>query len=674
MKKCVLAALVAFVASGQINYQFSDGGRKTAYQLSGNEVFSRAGAPVSGSLSDSAWGGGTIHVLRPTTGMKKIRTASTANRNGLAPVFYNRGELPSTEALAAMPASQRLQRMEVARRLMTAKLLVKSGAGRYDELAATNPTGKEQSALNGWTLVSYADAFAALDAADWMIAQGGWEFTPVFAKELHVRQALKRQVNDPLYPSQWHLDPAAPRNLNMQDTWDSVTGKGINVAVVDDGLEVAHEDLTASTYPISSGYNRNFKEDGAPNDPTPLVAKDNHGTNCAGLIAATGFNGIGLTGLAPESMMMGLRLIGGATAEDAEATAMAWQPEGMIVHVSSNSWGAADDAKADGRDSAMKKAAMEKAATQNRGGLGTVIVISAGNGRSDGDDSSYDEFSSSPFAIAVGAVGNDGKQSSYSESGLNLAISAFGGEFQPPNVMWTTNNSGDEAFQLKQKGFPSTQAPVNYTDAFNGTSSAAPQISGTVALMLEANPKLGYRDVKEILLKTATREGLTPGDEGDKFTKNAGGFSFSRAFGAGLVNVAGAVAAAREWNNLGLLTTTEASAEGGAIGDDGKPATVSLDLGSAAIRVEHVQITVNVKHGKRGDVGFAIVSPSGTVTIANNRVPDDAADFTDYTFTSPHFWGEPAAGVWKVSAIDVNANGVSGILVNAKIKVYGTAQ
>lgn len=674
MKRFLVAAFAALTAMGQTEYSFSDGGRKTTYQLSTDEVFTTKGAGVRNVLRQAAWGDGVVSVMRSATAMNSIRESKVADRKGMAPVFYNRGELPPPEVLAAMPESQRLQRMEVARRTMTAKLLVKAGEARYGELTSTKPSGMERSALNGWTLVSYADPFAALDAADWMVAQGGWEFTPVFARVLKVRQALQRPVNDPLYPNQWHLDGAAPRNLNMKDTWDTVTGKGINIAVVDDGLEVAHEDLSTSVYPLASGYHRNFKSDGEPNDPTPLAAKDNHGTNCAGLIGATGFNSIGLTGVAPESMMMGLRLIGGTTAEDAESTAMGWQPEGLIVHISSNSWGAADDAKADGRDSALKKAAMEKSATQNRDGLGTVIVVSAGNGRSDGDDSSYDEFSSSPFAMAVGAVGNDGTQSSYSESGLNLAISAFGGEYQPPNVMWTTNNTGDEAFGLKNTNFPSTTAPVNYTDAFNGTSSAAPQVSGAIALMLEANPRLGYRDVKEILLKTASREGLKPGNEGETFTANGGGFTFSRAFGAGILNVADAVTAAKDWVNLGPLVTAEASAEGGAIADDGTPSTVELDLQSASIRVEHVEITVTVKHANRGDVGFAIVSPGGMTTFANNRPPDDAADFTDYTFTSPHFWGESAAGVWKVSAIDARANEVTGNLVSVKIKVYGTAQ
>ena len=655
---------------GQADYTFSDGGKKTVYQLSANEVFS-AGDAVQSAKSSSEWGGGKVYAMGSPSAVKKLR-GSRSNRGSAVPVFYSKSDLPSAEKLAAMTSPERAQRMQQARRLMTAKLLVHMVDTRYSELSATKPTGREKSLLEGWMLVTYADAFSALDAADWMNKQGGWEFTPVFARVYEKRQALKRTVSDPLYAKQWHLGNTA-LNLNMGNTWDSFTGKGINITVVDDGLEIKHEDLSASSYPLESGYHRNFNE-GPVADPSPLKASESHGTKCAGLAAATGFNGIGVAGVAPESMMMGLRLIAGATAEDAEATALSWQPEGLITHVSSNSWGAADDGKATGRDSALKKAGMEAAVTKNRGGLGTVILIAAGNGRDAGDDSSYDEFSSSRFAISVGAIGRDGVQSSYSENGLNVAIAAFGGEFQPPNVMWTTNNSGDEAFQAKAKDFPDTTAPVNYTDSMNGTSAATPEVSGAVALMLQANPGLGYRDVKEILIKTANKDGLTGSDKSG-FVKNNGGFSFSHSFGAGLVNVAGAVAAAQGWANLGAVVTAEATnSTGVAIADDGTPAVLTLDLTGAKVRVEHVEVTVTVKHAIRGDVGFIIESPSGMTAIANNRPPDDGSDFTDYTFVTPRFWGETSSGTWRVAALDVKKNGTSGQFVSVKLKAYGTSQ
>jgi len=255
-----------------------------------------------------------------------------------------------------------------------------------------------------------------------------------------------------------------------------------------------------------------------------------------------------------------------------------------------------------------------------------------------------------------------------------VAIAAFGGEFQPPAVLWSTNVSGEEAFANKVKNYPSTEAPINYTDTANGTSSAAPQISGAAALLLELNPKLGYRDVKEILMKSAKTEGL---EGNDGFQKNAAGFSFSHAFGAGLLNVYGALELASKWVNLGELLKTEYTFVGpNDIADDGTPLVMELNFKEAAdkLRVEHVELTVNVKHKNRGDLQFTIESPSGFRALALPRKPDDNADFTGYVFTSPRFWGESAQGVWKVSITDKVANEAAGSLTNAKLTVYGTAQ
>lgn len=666
----LLATLVLAASLGaQTEFQFSDGGRRTALVLAADEVFSSKGA-VPAARGVKEWAGGKVFQL-DSARMKSLR-GSLMGRNGIVPVFYDKANLPSAEKLAAMSAEQRTTRMAAARRLMTAKLSVHLDASRLSELGETKPAGTEKSYLPGWTTVVYSDAFAALEAAEWMTKKGGFEFTPVFARETYVRQ-LKRVPNDPLYPKQWHLDGEQPFHINMLDSWDFATGKGINMAVIDDALDLDHEDLT-NVYPLDSGYHKNFKEDGEPNDPNPMKASENHGTYCGGLAMAAGFNNTGVVGVAPEARAMGLRLVGGATADDAAQIALGWQPEGIVTHVSSNSWGPSDDGMSDGRISALQLAGMRKGIVENRDRRGTVYAISCGNGRAEGDDSSYDEFSSSRFGIAVAAVGRDGKQSSYSESGMAVAIAAFGGEYQPPAVLWSTNVTGEEAFAIKAENFPSTEAPINYTDSANGTSSAAPQVSGAAALLLEFKPTLGYRDVKEILMKTAKREGLEGNDE---FRTNAGGFSFSHSFGAGLLNVAGALVAAIDWTNLGDLKVTEYTFTGPeAIAEGGTPFTAELNFNAAAdkLRVEHVELIVNVKHANRGDLQFTIESPSGFRAIALPRKPDDNADFTDYMFTTPRFWGESAQGVWKVIITDTVTNEVVGSVVDAKLRVYGTEQ
>ena len=671
--RAFLAGLLALTGLwAQNDYVFSDGGRQVRYRLSPDEVFSRAGRGVRSTAGSQDWGGGQVLKLAAGESSRKLVRANWAqDRKALAPVFYSASDLPLADRLAAMPAAAREGRLAVARRVMTEKLMVHMDKSQSDKLAGTQPLGIENSLLAGWVLVSYADAFTALDAADWMTSQGGFEFVPVFSRTMGKRQALNRPVNDPLYPKQWHLQAASAFNLNMTNAWDQATGKGINMTIVDDGMEINHEDLSENVYALGQDLHANFN-DGNPNDPSPTKAKDSHGTSCAGLAGASGFNGVGVIGVAPNVGLMGLRLIAGDAADDASGRAMAWQPEGIITHVSSNSWGPADDGMADGRISALQLAGLQKGATANRGGLGTVYAISAGNGRDEGDDQSYDGFSSSRFGIAVAAVNRAGNQSSYSESGMGVAISALGGEFQQPDVMWTTNNSGATAFGIKKESFPTSEAPVNYTDSFNGTSAAAPQVAGAIALLLEKNPKLGYRDVKEILMRTGNRTGLKGKDE---FVKNGGDFTLSHSFGAGLLNVSGALDLAGKWTNLGPLTSAEVELAGnGAIADDGKLFTAEADFSNTKIRVEHVELTFTVKHAKRGDLEFGIVSPSGMLSVASRRPKDDNADFSDYTMTSVMHWGETATGVWRIVLSDGAANGISGTIQKAKLKLYGTAQ
>ena len=110
------------------------------------------------------------------------------------------------------------------------------------------------------------------------------------------------------------------------------------------------------------------------------------------------------------------------------------------------------------------------------------------------------------------------------------------------------------------------------------------------------------------------------------------------------------------------------------IPDGGAPLIMDLNFKEAAdkLRVEHVELTVNIKHKNRGDLQFIIQSPSGFQAVALPRKPDDNADFTDYMFTSPRFWGENGQGLWKIAVTDTVGNGVAGTLVDAKLKIYGT--
>ena len=167
--RIILTGLLALASLGaQTEYVFSDGGREVRYRLAADEVFSRGGRGMSATKGSREWGGGRLNKLAGGETAKSLVKSNWAqDRGNLAPVFYSLSNLPSAERLAALPEAERERRLAAARRTMTAKLLVHMSKDQAGALAASKPLGVENSMVEGWVTVTYADPFAALDAADW---------------------------------------------------------------------------------------------------------------------------------------------------------------------------------------------------------------------------------------------------------------------------------------------------------------------------------------------------------------------------------------------------------------------------------------------------------------------------------------------------------------------------
>jgi subtilisin family serine protease len=140
-------------------------------------------------------------------------------------------------------------------------------------------------------------------------------------------------------------------------------------------------------------------------------------------------------------------------------------------------------------------AGFARAATEGRDGLGTIVVKAAGNSA---DSANGDAMNATRHAIIVGAHDWEGDASWYTNRGPNLLVSAPTSGNTPEGDLRivTTDRMGGEGY-----------APDDYTwtdsTGFGGTSSAAPTVAGVVALMLDANPNLGWRDVQTILAYSA---------------------------------------------------------------------------------------------------------------------------------------------------------------------------
>jgi subtilisin-like proprotein convertase family protein len=190
--------------------------------------------------------------------------------------------------------------------------------------------------------------------------------------------------------------------------------------------------------------------------------------------------------------------------------------------------------------------------------------------------------------------------------------------------------------------------------------------------MLQANPGLGYRDVQEILVRTAKQNDANDGG----WVTNGAGFHFNVKYGAGLVDAAAATTLATTWTNLPALQTFSISAPGLALDiPDGSSTGVAHTFSVAqsdSLRVEHVTVHVNATHSYRGNLEWYLTSPSGVrVRLARSRLNDTSADL-DWTFMTTHFWGERSQGNWSLQVIDPTVGDV-GTLDGATITFFGTS-
>ncbi|MFT7173575.1 MAG: subtilisin-like proprotein convertase family protein [Paracoccaceae bacterium] len=558
--------------------------------------------------------------------------------------------------LVIYPKGQK--RSKANRRVLTRRILVeREAAAAPDAIAAS-------SGARSSNIPEFAPNYLILEFAnsgDSLTRLGKVRETAgvLSAQPLLAKSRKKRFVpNDPRYAHsgsnpryQWHLDntgqngATAGIDVNITTVWDTYQGSGILVGIVDDGLETSHPDLSANTNTaIDHDWN-----DATPDDPTPFNTIDDHGTACAGVAAGRGNNGIGGTGAAPQATLVGLRLIAGDVSDAEEAEAMNWRND--LISIKSNSWGPFDNQGTLDAPGPLVKAALKSSVESGRGGLGTVHFWAAGNGYAN-DNVNYDAYASSIYTIAIGAVTDRGERSDYSEPGASKVVSA-------------PSNGG-------RQGITTTTlvASGRYTDDFGGTSSATPLAAGVCALILEANPALRWRDFQEILIRSAFK--VRPADSGWK--TNAAGIDFNHEFGAGMIDAQAAVTLATGWTNL--PDQEEVTLASGpvtlAIPDDSSSGTsTTFDLSSAqALRVEHVTLTANITHARRGQLTLSLISPSGTESFLTMPNTGTGANFSNWTMMTVHNWGENSQGIWTLKVVDSSA-GRTGTLSNATLKVFG---
>ena len=475
-------------------------------------------------------------------------------------------------------------------------------------------------------------------------------------------------ISDPLYACQWHLESSEYVDINVESAWDAGSlGEGVNVALVDEGLDYRHEDLKDN---VDLTLSHDYNDEGEIYDRS-----EHHGTHVAGILAARD-NSVGLRGVAPRATLFGYNPLSGFTRISELTDAMTRNAE--ITAVSNNSWGNRNSVRAK-RASSFWERAIETGLKTGYGGKGTFYVFSGGNGHLLGDDSNLDEYANFYGVTAACSVQGWGARAPYSEMGSNLWVCAPSNE--RPGVLGLAGRFG----------VVTTDHSDNYVEDFGGTSAAAPVVSGVAALMRGVNPELTWRDLKLILAASAQRN--DPGNAGweDGARKYRSGsaedrYHFNHEFGFGLVDAGAAVELATEWVNVpdleiggassGKFSTIipDADLDGGAT-TTSSSITFQKEIGF----VEFVEVNIKLRHRSFRDLEIDLVSPSGAVSRL--AVPHDTSTdlftYTDFIplygsfrFGSARHLGEDPTGDWTLRVTD-RINAGEGTLESWDISIYG---
>ncbi len=599
-------------------------------------------------------------------------------------------------------------------------------------------------------------------------------------------------ADDPFYANAWHLKNIGPNQIVSAAANNSVmgtdvnvesvhkagrgcTGKGVTMAIVDSGLELAHEDLVDN---VLVGKSWNFIKNTSDPSPALNTTEVDHGTGVAGVAAARGWNGKGSRGTAPNASLLGFPLIAdgdpapGTTQSDMNylsfgAKVLADASHNVVALFGNRAdtasifnFSAGSDYAAPPvvSDLSATELAAKYGATNLRSGLGAVYFQSAGNefesmakgalpnGMSMAVDcpsffeseaaalggelsnlkgmtcgSPNHEPSGKPYFYQVAAAHNTGRASSYSSAGASNWITGLGGEngVAEAAIITTdnstcasgTNNAGNRDTLLAKLGnvlnklvadlfgsASSNDVNCNYTGQFNGTSAAAPSVSGVVALMLEANPKLTWQDVGFILAKTARKVDATiatgvnkvnflpSGGSGawnieDPWISNAAGFNFQNRYGFGLVDANAAV-------QLAVSYTSPVGRRAMPLMATGTPSTTDI-VGAVGLNVSSVtftgtgavsgplrlDLTVGNNTGVDVNPGFlqfivenvstgtkSIVLPAFTSWYVGGKdFPIKAGGQQQFRFQTNAFYGEVIVGVYKVYVLDFSgASAIKG--------------
>jgi len=345
-----------------------------------------------------------------------------------------------------------------------------------------------------WYVLSITEA-SELNAFDCSIAF--YESGLFQSTEADLMVDIKGCVDDPFFGQQWGLKNTVLSggitvDIKACSAWQISTGSNVIVAVVDEGIERDHPDLSGNMHPLSFDCENRLTFTAPQNAPV----YGPHGTPCAGIVGAlqnnfVGGNREGISGVAPNCQIMNIsRTLKELPNRLRLREDLAWGIDQARLHgadVISCSWGG-NALAGQGPTDWLIEDAIDFAAIQGRSSLGCVIIACSQN---DGASVVFPAYLNN--VLAVGAIDRKGIRANFSNYGNNLNVVAPGVD------IYTTDRQGNAGYNT------SSGTAGNYHDKFGGTSAACPHVAGIAALILSVRPDLYAYQVRYAIESTCQK-------------------------------------------------------------------------------------------------------------------------------------------------------------------------
>nr|XP_019599481.1 PREDICTED: proprotein convertase subtilisin/kexin type 4 isoform X1 [Rhinolophus sinicus] len=488
-----------------------------------------------------------------------------------------------------------------------------------------------------------------------------------------LRWRVKRSLmvpTDPWFSKQWYMNNQVQPDLNILQVWSQgLSGQGIVVSILDDGIEKDHPDLWANYDPLASYDFNDYDPDPQPRY-TPSE-ENRHGTRCAGEVAAIANNGFCGIGVAYNARIGGVRMLDGTITDVIEAQSLSLQPQ--HIHIYSASWGPEDDGRTVDGPGILTREAFRRGVTKGRGGLGTLFIWASGNGGLHYDNCNCDGYTNSIHTLSVGSTTRQGHVPWYSEACAS--------------TLTTTYSSG----VVTDPQIVTTDLHHQCTDKHTGTSASAPLAAGMIALALEANPFLTWRDMQHLVVRASGQAQL----QAEDWRTNGVGRQVSHHYGYGLLDARVLVDLARTWLPTQpqrkciirvLHTPTRLAGRALTLHTTPSPILplthVRKKMSACAghtnyIRsLEHVQVQLSLSYSRRGDLEISLTSPMGTRSTLVAIRPFDISGqgYNNWIFMSTHFWDEDPRGLWTLGLENKGYYFNTGTLYRYTLLLYGTTE